>query len=143
MTHHLNIRMKAMRVNLSRKLDHIGFTASTLCAIHCALMPFVITLLPLLGLEFLSSIWVEISIIALSIVIGISSLIPSYVKYHRKLLPLLLLIIGFILIFGTHFFGFHELEPILVPIGGLTIAGAHLLNWKLNRPFHCHACNTP
>ena len=132
-----------MKVNLSKKLDHIGFTASTLCAIHCALMPFVITLLPLLGLEFLSSIWVEIGIIALSIIIGISSLIPSYIKHHRKLLPLLLLIVGFILIFGAHFFGFHELEPILVPVGGLTIAGAHLLNWKLNRPFHCHACNTP
>ncbi|WP_345230998.1 MerC domain-containing protein [Olivibacter ginsenosidimutans] len=129
-----------MKVSLLGKMDMVGFTASALCAVHCALMPFVITLLPLVGLEFLASPWVEISIIVLSILIGISSLIPSYLKYHRKLWPIIMLLVGFILIFGAHFLGFHELEPILVPIGGLTIAGAHFLNWKLNRPFHCAAC---
>ena len=30
--------------------DRVGATASFLCAIHCALLPFVLTLLPLLGL---------------------------------------------------------------------------------------------
>lgn len=131
-----------MKVNLSGKLDHIGFTASALCAVHCALMPFVITLLPLVGLEFLSSIWVEIGVIALSLIIGISSLIPSYVKYHRKLLPLILLLLGFILIFGTHLLQWHELEPVLVPLGGISIALAHYINWRLNKPFHCHGCKT-
>lgn len=129
-----------MKISLLGKMDRVGFTASSLCAIHCALMPFVITLLPLVGLEFLSSPWVEISIIVLSILIGIASLIPSYLKYHRRILPLLLLIVGFMLIFGTHLLGLHELEPVLVPLGGFTIAGAHLLNWKLNKPFHCEAC---
>ncbi|MEH6307749.1 MerC domain-containing protein [Olivibacter sp. CPCC 100613] len=129
-----------MKVSLLGKMDRIGITASVLCAIHCALMPFVITLLPLIGLEFLSSPWVEISVIALSVLIGVTSLIPSYVKYHRKLAPLLLLIIGFILIFGAHLLGLHELEPVLVPLGGFAIAGAHFLNWKLNRPYHCAAC---
>lgn len=129
-----------MKVSLLGKMDRVGFTASALCAIHCALMPFLITLLPLVGLEFLSSLWVEICIIALSVLIGISSLIPSYLKYHRKLSPVLMFIAGLILIFGAHFLGLHELEPVLVPIGGFTIAGAHFLNWKLNRPFHRDAC---
>jgi len=136
----MNNKYIVMKINLSRKLDHIGFTASALCAVHCALMPFVITLLPLVGLEFLSSIWVEIGVIALSLVVGISSLIPSYLKYHRKLLPIVLLLIGFLLIFGTHLLHFHELEPILVPLGGIGIALAHYINWRLNRPFHCHDC---
>ncbi|QNL47980.1 MerC domain-containing protein [Olivibacter sp. SDN3] len=129
-----------MKASLLGKMDRVGFTASALCAVHCALMPFIITLLPLIGLEFLSSAWFEIGIIALSIAIGLSSLIPSYLKYHRKTMPITLLVIGFVLIFGAHLLGFHEWEPVLVPMGGFTIAGAHFLNWKYNKPFHCDDC---
>lgn len=129
-----------MKASLLGKMDRIGFTASALCAVHCALMPFVITLLPLLGLEFLSSVWFEVGIISLSITIGFSSLLPSYLRYHRKALPIVLLIVGFVLIFGAHMLGIHEWEPVLVPLGGFTIAGAHFLNWKYNKPFHCDDC---
>lgn len=133
----------AKKRGFAAKLDGIGFTASTLCAVHCALMPFVITFLPFIGLEFLAEPWVEISITVFSIVIGISSLIPSYQKYHRNKKPLTILVIGFVLIFGVHFFGFHELEPLFVPLGGLSIAAAHYINWKLSRSYHCHVCEVP
>lgn len=126
------------RNGIAAKLDAVGFTASTLCAVHCALMPFVITFLPLIGLEFLAEGWVEISITAFSIIVGISSLIPSYRKYHQNKKPLIILIIGFVLIFGAHFLGFHELEPILVPLGGFCIAASHYFNWKLSKPYHTH-----
>jgi hypothetical protein len=43
----------------SARLDSIGITASTLCAIHCAAMPLLFTSLPLLGLGFLANAWVE------------------------------------------------------------------------------------
>lgn len=129
-----------MKTSLLGKLDRVGITASALCAVHCAIMPFVITLLPLVGLEFLSSIWIEVGIIVLSIVIGLSSLVPSYIKYHQKIAPIVLLIVGFLFIFGTHLLGFHELEPVLVPLGGITIATAHLLNWKWMKPFHSAHC---
>jgi len=129
-----------MKTSLLGKLDRVGLTASALCAIHCAVMPFVITLLPLIGLEFLSSIWVEIALVVLSVTIGLSSLMPSYFKYHKKTLPILLLIAGFVLIFGTHLLELHVLEPILVPLGGLTIAAAHFVNWKFMKPFHSPDC---
>lgn len=130
-----------MKISILSKLDQIGFTASALCAAHCALMPFVITLLPLIGLEFLSSPWIEIAVISLSVVVGISSLIPSYLRFHRNCGPILLLVLGFTFIFGTHLLGFHDMEPVLVPLGGLTIAAAHFINWKLTRP-HRHSCYT-
>jgi hypothetical protein len=130
-----------MKANFLSKLDQIGFTASTLCAIHCALMPFIITILPLIGLEFLSSPWVELAIISLSVVVGISSLVPSYFRFHRNCSPILLLLLGFGLIFGTHLLAFHNLEPILVPFGGIAIAAAHFINWKLTKS-HCHTCYT-
>jgi hypothetical protein len=113
------------------RLDQLGITASIACAIHCAALPLAITALPLLGLEFLADIRVEVSMICLSLVVGIYSIGGSYPK-HRKVLPIFILIIGFLLI-GTGHFIFGNLEAIIVPMGGFTIAAAHLVNWKYGR----------
>ncbi len=117
----------------SINLDRIGITASTLCAIHCALVPVFLTTLPLLGLDFLANGWVEISMILLSIVLGTFSLGMSYRKQHRKLWPFVVLFSGFALIGLGHFSGIETIEPILIPLGGLMVAGSHLLNWRLNK----------
>lgn len=112
-------------------LDHLGITASIACAVHCAALPLAITALPMLGLEFLANIWVEISMICLSLLVGILSLRLSYPK-HQKVLPVLILVLGFLCI-GTGHFVFERLEAVIVPIGGFTIAAAHLLNWRYSR----------
>jgi len=117
----------------SQHLDRLGMTASTLCAIHCVLVPVFLTTLPLLGLEFLSNEWVEISMIIVSVFLGTLSLSISYRKQHHKLLPFCILFTGFVLIAAGHFSGISNLEPILVPLGGFTVASAHLVNWRLNR----------
>lgn len=114
-------------------LDKLGITASTACAIHCALLPFMFTLLPFWGLEFLAMPALEITMIGLSLMLGIWSLGKSYNKIHQKLYPVLMLIIGFLAIIFGHFSGIEFLEPILIPLGGFTIAGAHFLNLKLSR----------
>lgn len=115
------------------RLDRLGMTASTLCAIHCALVPIFLTALPLLGLEFLANEWVEITMIIASVILGTLSLSLSYRKQHRKLLPFLVLSAGFALIGTGHFSGITYHEPILIPLGGFTVAAAHLVNWRLNR----------
>ncbi|MBB6502962.1 MerC domain-containing protein [Pedobacter cryoconitis] len=118
---------------IAMQLDRLGMTASTLCAIHCVLVPVFITTLPLLGLEFLSNEWVEISMIIVSVILGTVSLSLSYRKQHRKLLPFFVLFAGFALIASGHFSGLERLEPILIPLGGFTVAAAHLVNWRLNK----------
>jgi len=118
---------------IALQLDRLGMTASTLCAIHCVLVPIFITTLPLLGLEFLSNEWVEISMIIVSVILGTVSLSLSYRKQHRKLLPFFVLIAGFVLIATGHFSGMEKLEPVLIPLGGFTVAAAHLVNWRLNK----------
>jgi hypothetical protein len=123
----------------SSTLDQLGMTASLACAIHCAALPFFLTTLPLWGLEFLAHTWVELSMICLSLFIGICSLISSYPK-HRKLIPILVLIIGFALIATGHY-TLETLEAILIPLGGFTIAAAHYLNWKYSR--NCSQHHTP
>ncbi|WP_243732583.1 MerC domain-containing protein [Pedobacter metabolipauper] len=115
----------------SEKLDQLGMTASIACAIHCAALPFLIGTLPLLGLSFLADSWVEITMICLSLAIGVYSLSVSYPK-HKKKIPLIVLIAGFVLIGAGHYLA-EDLEAVLIPLGGFTIAAAHLINWRYSR----------
>jgi O-antigen/teichoic acid export membrane protein len=115
---------------VTSKLDNIGMTASTLCAIHCALVPVFITSLPLLGLGFLANPWVEWSMIILAFIIGVSSIGSSYFRIHNRVLPLVLLTIGFAIIILGHIFITGWIEGIIVPLGGFTIATAHFINYK-------------
>lgn len=116
---------------ITARLDGIGITASTLCAIHCALVPFLITLLPLWGLEFLAEEWIEISMIVLALIIGAVSLGVSFRKHHRNYWPLSLLGVGFLLIISGHLAAPLSLEPVLTPAGGIVIAAAHFVNWRV------------
>jgi len=124
---------------LTAKLDNIGMTASTLCAIHCAIVPLVFTSLPLVGLGFLANPWVEWSMIILAFIIGVSSISLSYFRTHRKLLPLTLLVTGFLIIIAGHLFITSWIEAVIVPLGGLTIAAAHFVNYKYAGI--CHSCD--
>jgi hypothetical protein len=114
-------------------LDRLGMTASTLCAIHCALVPIFLTTLPLMGLQFLADERIEISMILISAMLGTLSLSLSYRKQHRKVLPFLVLFTGFILIGAGHLPGVSNMEPVLIPLGGFIVAIAHFVNWRLNK----------
>jgi hypothetical protein len=124
-----------------KTLDRVGATASLVCAIHCALMPLCITLLPLVGLAFLASEWVEWCLVGLSAVIGVTSLCLGY-RRHRSPRALSLLAGGLALIAlgrmlergGIARWG----VPILVA-GGLLVATAHWINRRLcDTCIRCH-----
>ena len=119
------------------KLDNIGMTASTLCAIHCAVVPVFFTSLPLLGLGFLANPLIEWGMILLALIIGIASIGGSYTRSHHRVLPMLLLVAGFVIIIVGHVFTKGWLEAIIVPIGGFTVAFAHFVNYK-----YAGICNT-
>ena len=121
------MKQRSYKINL----DRIGITASTLCAIHCAALPFVITVLPMWGVGFLANEAVEITMIAVSLIIGIWSLSAAYRKQHHRIIPVLILISGFACIGVGHFLGIELLEPILIPLGGFTIAIAHYINLRM------------
>ena len=112
------------------KLDHIGMTASTLCALHCAIVPLILTFLPLAGLGFLTNPFFEWGMITLALVLGVSSIFMAYFRTHHRALPLILLLIGFAVIVLGHMYLVSWAEAIVVPAGGLTIAFSHFLNYK-------------
>lgn len=122
------IYIYAMKILSPVQVDRLGITAAIACALHCAALPFAITYLPLLGLNFLANIWVEIGMICISIFLGCYSLAKSYPK-HKNSLPIALLALGFITIGLGHFL-LHTLEAFLVPIGGIILAIAHFWNWR-------------
>jgi hypothetical protein len=111
-------------------LDFVGFSTSMLCAIHCAILPFLLTLTPLAGLQFLENHWIEYAIIFLSFVIASLALIHGYRKHHRKPMALIIVSIGFMLIGAGQWSHSESTEAILTTFGGLTIAIAHVVNWK-------------
>ena len=122
---------------LSPRLDNIGITASTLCAIHCAVVPLLFTSLPLVGLGFLANAWVEWGMISFALVIGVYSIGLSYWRTHRRSVPLFMLVSGFVIIMGGHAFTTTgKSEAMIVPVGGLLIAAAHYVNYR-----YTGACN--
>ena len=101
--------------------DRLGAMASFLCAIHCALLPFVLTLLPLLGLCMLA----------------LTSLIGGY-RRHRRPLPLSLALPGLTLLVSGVTFAVDisiVLHSVMVTCGGLMVASAHFVNLRLDRHF--------
>lgn len=118
-----------MKILSHSQIDRLGITAAVACAVHCAVLPLIITSLPLLGLEFLANIWVEITMICVSVFLGCYSLSRSYPK-HKNLMPIIVLLSGFTIISIGHFW-LEDLESFLIPIGGLVLALAHMVNWRL------------
>ncbi len=117
----------------SINLDAVGFSTSMLCAVHCAVLPFVLTLLPLVGLEFLANPIVEMSIIALGVVVGVSALWHGF-QHHRNLTAVVMLVLGFGMIFLAHSGWVSEtLEDTMTPIGASVVALAHVANWRLGK----------
>ena len=116
-------------------IDFIGFSASMACAIHCAALPFLLTLAPLAGLEILENPWIEYSFILVSLGIASSALMHGYRKHHQKALSLIVVVIGFLFIGAGQLLPYEWTEIALTATGGVIVAVAHLINWKHIRQF--------
>lgn len=118
-----------------RLADKIGATASFLCAIHCAALPFVLTLLPLVGLEFLADHRFERSFVAFACALALLTLINGY-RRHRRPVPLMLASPGLaLLLLGVTAAEQYSivLHSVLVTCGGVLLASAHFINLRLDR----------
>jgi hypothetical protein len=122
-------------------LDRLGAAASLACAAHCAMMPLLAGLLPLVGLGFLSSENTELALVGLSLGLGSLSLLPSYARRHKQWQPLLLFAFGASLIIAVQLSaeeGSH-LEAPTMALGALLVTCAHLVNRRLCQ--RCKACH--
>lgn len=135
--------MDAPQPNKSRLwslADRVGAVASFLCAIHCAALPFVLALLPFLGLSFLASHSFERGFVMFASALALFSLVTGY-RQHRRPLALMLALPGLVLlIMGVTFAENYSiaLHSVMVTCGGLLVAAGHFVNLRTHRALHVH-----
>lgn len=115
-------------------LDRIGIAATSLCALHCILLPILLPLLPLIGLSFLADHTWEHVFLLLTAALGTIALYSGFKRYHKRLYPFYLLYLGVVFYWIKHEFS-SEFEPIFIVGGASLMIAAHFVNIKL-----CNNC---
>lgn len=134
------------KVSYAIKWDVLGMTASLFCAIHCLLLPLLITTLPLLGIELLENPAVEICTLVISLLAGVVALYTGYKKQHHRLWPIPVFVIGMIaMISGNLDIEYwNTSEAVFKSVGITCILTAHIANWKYRSNCNKHHCiHTP
>ena len=113
-------------------IDFIGFSASFACAVHCMALPLVLSMGMFGGATWLENELVEALLILGSIAIASYSIGRSYFKDHKKLKPVIWVLLGVLfLLFSLGIHSHSEATHYLMAIGGFAIAYAHYINWRL------------
>jgi hypothetical protein len=123
-------------------VDRVGATASLLCAVHCMLLPFVLALLPLIGLEFLAGHTFERIFVACAAALAGASILAGY-RRHRHPQALFLMVPGIVLlVFGVAIdINAHVvIHTASVVTGGILVASAHITNLVLAHRHHHATC---
>lgn len=125
------------------RLDQAGMVASSLCALHCLAMPLAVGVLPLLGLGFLADEQTEWTLIAITLLLGLISLLPGYLRRHRRWQPLAMFVFGAGMILAARLL-FEEseaVELIGVASGGICLTAAHAMNLRYSRSIAANNVN--
>ncbi len=146
-----------MQQTTLRRLDRVGSAVSSLCAVHCLLVPFLLGALPVVGLAFLIEPAFEWTIIGASALIGVLAL-GGGAKRHGAPGPLVAFALGLGLFVVARLLehaaghahvgdaAHHGMRtaPWLVVtlsvLGGIAIVAAHLWNTRLVGT-HAHTCH--
>jgi len=119
-------------------IDRLGAGVSFICAIHCAIVPFAATVLPLLGFGFLADERIERTVLITSIGLASASVCWG-IRVHRQRRILLLFGAALCLILTGKTLAKDKLEIVLVVPGAILFVCGHVLNQRLSR--HCERCD--
>ena len=121
-----------------RLLDRIGATGSIVCALHCALLPLVIAVLPSLGIAAWLGDGFEQAFVLFATLLGLFSVVWGY-RRHGAVRALGLLLPGLAVLWVGILYAplHHALVPhaVAMTLGGTLVGLAHVANLRLN---HCH-----
>lgn len=115
------------------RADRVGFAASFLCAVHCAVVPFALALVPALGLGVGGWIDLDQAFVVFATLLGVATLTLGW-RRHRAFHAWALLVPGLALVWAGAFTALHDhtwAHAAVMTVGGLLLAGAHLLNLRL------------
>ncbi|GAB2497741.1 MerC domain-containing protein [Pseudoxanthomonas sangjuensis] len=129
-----------MASDFRKWLDRLGATGSLLCAVHCAVLPLLIALLPALGVSAWLGDGFERAFVAFATLLGAFSLVWGW-RRHRAVRALGLLALGLAALWAAVLYA--PLHATLVPhavamtFGGTLVGVAHVINLRLNHG-HVH-----
>jgi hypothetical protein len=118
--------------------DAMGIATSLACAIHCALLPILLSSLPIFGINIIHNSFFEWGMIGLAFMVGSYSLFHGFFKHHRNWLPVIIFSAGFIFLVLKQLFPAHEYWFLFIAVS--MIISAHYYNYRL-----CHRskCASP
>ncbi|MBE7173746.1 MAG: MerC domain-containing protein [Williamsia sp.] len=116
--------------------DALGITTSVACAIHCAVLPLVVTSLPVFGVNIVHNSLFEYGMIALAFAVGLHALLHGYRKHHHNRLPLVLFSISMLCLLAKQVWHGWEIGFLIPAVTG--IVAAHYLNYRLDRSAAYH-----
>jgi MerC mercury resistance protein len=115
--------------------DAMGIATSVACAIHCALLPVLVSTLPVFGINIIHNSFFEWGMIALAFVVGAYSLFHGYFNHHRAITPVSIFAFGFIFLVLKQFFP--QFEYLFLAIAVCLIIAAHYYNYRLCHKSKC------
>jgi len=122
--------------------DALGIAASIACAIHCAVLPLLISSLPIFGINIIKNTAFEYGMIVLAALVGFYALRHGFKKHHHKKSPAIIFSLGIVLLLLKQSLEQYQLF-LLIPAMGLIVA-AHTINYlSCRKANNCHTedCN--
>jgi hypothetical protein len=118
-------------------VDKLCAGLSAACALHCMAMPFLVGVLPVLGLGYFVSHDFEFAFVLVTAVLALGSLCWGY-RSHKSQKVFVLLLISLLLLGGGLFVVSHDFHLGFVVAGALGVSLTHILNMQLCKS--CQSC---
>ena len=115
--------------------DALGIAASLACAIHCAVLPLLISSLPVFGTDIIDNSFFEYLMIAVAMAVGLQSLWHGYRKHHGRIAPMMIFGTGMVLLLLKQFFHSHQLYFLIPAVVAIVVA--HLYNFQMCKKAGC------
>ncbi|MCS6987629.1 MAG: MerC domain-containing protein [Sphingomonadaceae bacterium] len=109
--------------------DAVAAALSSLCLIHCLLLPALAALGPALVVGH-GPPWLHWALIAAAAPVSVAALVGGFAVHREPAIPALGLAGFAIMATGAALHGHEPLEAWLTALGGLTVAVSHLRNWQ-------------
>ena len=128
----------ASLMNYKINWDALGITTSVACAVHCAVLPLLLSSLPVFGFDIIQNDFFEYAMIILAFAVGVYALSHGFRKHHQRFLPLTIFTIGILFLLAKQVW--HTLHIWLLFPAIIAIITAHYLNYRLCKiRSHVHA----
>lgn len=128
--------IKANQNSTLTVVDRVGALVSFACAVHCAILPVALALLPVLGLSILAHGTLERFMLCLSLLFGVTSACWG-LRVHRSWKVAPFFFVALVLLGLSRTFAGLAHGAVLCLGGGL-LSFSHFLNHRLCRA--CSAC---